>query len=275
MNLIDNWLCKCINLWCWRDCVELTVIIICSYQVVAWLSRNRTKKLLLYFYTWAILLIFSYFLELPTLFYGAIWGFPVLAIAAVIMHQEMLQKNCITPYTVVPAISDYDWLDELMRSCLIAINLQRSFICAIQHNDDLQTLLTTPCKLKTQLNEILIRTILESKLFENNSIMWLSTHGEIIGINCTWVHALDPTDNNQSLSTWKMACMTSSKTDAMFFKINPEQNSFDLALHGNILNNVTSSNCLKILRQYLAASDSSTKKHTDVIGKDHHEKHCS
>jgi hypothetical protein len=273
MNLSDNWLCTYLNVWNWHDCIELITIVICCYYLVAWLAREKTKKLLIFFYCYGACFLISYFINLPTIHAMLILGTPIVAVIAILMHQESLQKNYITPYKIIPAKTTHDWLDELMQSCLIAINLKKPFICVIEYKDDLSSLLSSACTLNTQVHKSLMVTLLQSNLFEENSIVWINVNGNLTGINCSWIHELCSIEQCQQERNWNIACTISLKTDAIYFKINPDQNSFDLAVRGNIVTNLTSNNCLKILRQHLTKSHNNNEKSLGNIRKDAHEEH--
>lgn len=273
MNLIDNYFCKSLNVWNWRDCIELIIILTCCYLISKWLERDRTRTLLMYVYCYGIAVILSYVLNIPTINSILLFSAPGVLVAAIVLHQESLQKNFITPYKVMPATTTSDWFDELMQSCLVAINLNRPFICVIQHNDDLQSLLTTDCSVNAPLLKTLVVTLINSTLFQEHSIIWTTTNGYLVGINCTWIHALDSTMQPEKSSVWDTACTVSLKTDALFFKINPEKNSFDLAMRGNVLSNLTSNNCLKIIRQYLATSHEGLHICSPYLQKEKHEEH--
>lgn len=274
MKLIDTVLGKNLNVWNWHDCVELAVIIVCCYALVCWLDHPRTKKLLLYVFGYAAGLIVSYFMNLPSIYHMLLVSFPVAAIAVIVFHQECLQKNFITPTKIMPATTDYDWPQELMQTCLVAINLSQSIICAIQHQDDLHTLLTSGCHVGARFNRLLMMTLLNSKLFQDKTIIWLTTSGNLVGINCAWAAAIADQESQASYATlWAIACKASSKTDAIFFKINPESNSFDVAVRGNVVCSISSDNCLKILRQHLALSYNGTEKVQKHLRKERNEEH--
>jgi hypothetical protein len=198
----------------------------------------------------------SYYVELNLLYIGLVTYAPVIATLCIFMHQDTLAKYLRTPYKIVPARLGYTWHDELIQACLIAMNNRKQVVGIIEHNENLDTLLTTPYAINSQLHKNILVLLFNSSLYEQNSLIWLSSTGLLKGINCTWT----PVDTGHS--QWETTVRVSMHNNVVAFRCNPDTNSFDIAIQGNLIEHISSSSFRSILVEYLHKNspDSATKQ---------------
>jgi hypothetical protein len=236
--------------WGWRDCIEAIFLIMILYNTTAWLNKDKTRKMVWYIYCYCTALLVAYYTHLPLIFSFLLNAAPIATIILILMHQDMLQKRFAMPTKIIPAHLSTQWIDELLQACLVAMNSKKQISCIIEHEDTLQTLISTPYNLNTPCKKTVLLLLSESSLFEHSSLIWLSHDGIIKGINST----IKDLQTDLEKDTWKMATLICTKTDALAFRANPEHNTFDIVLKGNIIENLSSTYCKAVLMQFINKS---------------------
>ena len=181
----------------------------------------------------------------------------------ILFHQTTLQKNFITLKNIVPEkIVQSDWPQEIIRSFLFALNNNKTIYCAIEKNDNLFDYIKSPLILNADIEHDLINILHESDTFNQNKIIWINTHGQIIGINGSWTGSFLENSAVESQDAGiifkKHAVLLSAKTDALFFSITPMQRKFDVIFKGDVFNNINSDSIINIIKKY-AKSKSNEK----------------
>jgi hypothetical protein len=166
------------------------------------------------------------------------------------MHQDMLQKRLATPTKILPAQLSSQWIDELLQASLVAMNSKKRIICIIEYQDTLHDLITTPYNLNTPCQKSVLLMLTDSNLFDQQGLIWLSHDGTIKGINSRCKDFQD----DPGKDTWTLATQICTKTDALVFRANPDHNTFDIVLHGNSVENLSSTYCKTVLLQYINKS---------------------
>ena len=260
-----------IYLWGIRDCVEALFFITVLYKTTAWLNKDRTRKLVWYLYGYCSLILICHYLSLPLIFSCLVAAAPVAAVLFILMHQEILQKHFAMPTKIIPAQLSTQWVDELLQANHIAMNSKKQVLCILEHQDTLANQLVTTCPMSTPCRKSVLLMLAESSLFDPQQLIWLSTDGILKGINCNWIQDQEIADKNY----WTTTLRICTKTDALAFKGNPERNTFDLMVHGNTIENLSSTNCRMILLQYLNKSQIAVKNQASLtnIKEKHHENH--
>ena len=130
------------SFWWWRDPLEILFFITIFYFFSLWLKKDRQKNLLFYFYCYCCVIIIAFYAQLPTLSTMLFLSAPVALMLFILVHQETLQKNFISLKNAsAPKILPTDWLEELLRTCLVAINNNKEVLCVIEHRNNLETFL--------------------------------------------------------------------------------------------------------------------------------------
>lgn len=239
-----------------RNIIEVTFFTTIIYYFSKWLSLDKKKNLLLYFYSYSFILLTAQYLQLTTISYFLFLFSPVAIMLFILFHQTILQKNFITLKNIVPAKTiQKDWPQEIIRSFLFALNNNKTIYCAIEKNDNLCDYIKTSLILNANIEHDLINILHESSTFNQNKIIWINTNGEIIGINGSWTESFLENSNIESKDTEttfkKHAILLSSKTDALFFNITPTQRKFNVIFKGDIFNNISSDNIINIIKKYV------------------------
>jgi len=250
MTWLQNPIVSYMYIWGWRDCIEALFIITILYKITVWLNKDRTRNLVWYLYGYCMLMLVCYYLSLPLIFTWLMAATPVAAVVLVLMHQEMLQKRFATPTKIIPAQMATSWLDELLQASLIAMNSKKQVLCILEYQDMLNNLIVTAYPMSTPCRKSVLLMLTESSLFDQHAMVWISTDGLLKGMNCTWALS----DEHVDKDNWATALKICTKTDALAFKGNPERNSFDVVLRGNIIENLSSSHCRTVLLQYISKS---------------------
>ncbi len=253
MTLLQNPYSAYMYIWGYKDLLELLFFSWLLYRISLWLNKDTTRTLVWYLYGYCTLIIACHCIQLPLLTTLLISYSPVAALIGILMHQDSLAKYLAVPTKILPAHLDTLWLDELLQAFLIAMHSNKQIICIIENKDSLESLISTEFSLNTPLKKSILSMLIESLLFDSQAMIWISSTGTLKGINCTWIRELNTQDN------WTTALTVCTKIDAIAIKSRPEKNSFDLVLHGNHLENLTSTNCRVTLLQYLTKSNFSEK----------------
>jgi uncharacterized membrane protein len=263
MNWFYNPFATYLYFWGWQDCIEALFLIIVLYKITAWLNKDRTRKMVLYLYSYCTALLIAYYAHLPLIFSFLINTAPAAAIVLILMHQEILQKRFAMPSKILPAQLSTQWIDELLQASLVAMNSKKAISCIIEHQDTLQPLISTPYNLNMPCQKSVLLLLSESSLFEHSALIWLSHDGIIKGINSSFKDLQADSEKD----TWKMAALICTKTDALAFRANPEHNTFDIVLQGNIIENLSSTYCRTVLIQYINKSHIDFKNNSSLAKK--------
>lgn len=184
----------------------------------------------------------------------------------IMLHQDILQRNFVALKNVLPAKKTRShWLEQFIRTCLVAANNNKSLICVIENKDSMETLLDTTLKLHTDCSSGLLDILIQSESFDQNTLVWLNARGTIIGINATWKTELNRSlisEESQKLATWKQqALLHTDKTDALVMHIDAKTSMFDIIIASKLYEQVTATNALKSIRAYLYQKNNQGEMH--------------
>ncbi|MCX5921968.1 MAG: hypothetical protein NTX86_01440 [Candidatus Dependentiae bacterium] len=252
----------------WRNAAEIILFSTLIYYFSLWLKQDKQKNLLFNFYGYCGILLGSYYLQLPTVTYLLFITAPIAVMLFILFHQDVLQKNFVTLRNIMPArMGDADWLETLVRSCLVAANNNKEIYCVIEHKDSLVTLLNTPLALYTDIQKNVLSMMLESVTFEQHNMLWVNSTGRLLGINATWNNSLHDTPNAESVKDmlpWQQdALFFTAKTDAVVFSINPIKRTFSIVTQGKTFNDIPAPHALKTIQKYLITP--TVSQHKEII----------
>jgi hypothetical protein len=258
MSIVSNlelFLIQGLHILNWRDCIEILFFSSLVYIFLKWLKQDRHKNLVTAFYSYTLLACGAYYFQFFTISYVLINFFPIALVIFMILHQELLQKNFITLQRVTIPENEFDWFEELTRSCLTALNSNREIICVIERHDSLKNIITTPCHFYADFKKDIFDILLEKQIQGPYAFMWFNQEGKIVGINAYWNFKIDEewiTPEAQTVHKWKQdALFISSKTDALIFKITPLTRTFDIVTHGKLLEEIPSHQAFTIMQRYI------------------------
>jgi hypothetical protein len=250
----------------WADVIEILFFSSLIYATSLWLKKDRQKPLLLYFYGYCTLVLVSYYAQLSTMSTFLFWAAPATSMLFILMHQDILQKRVIALKKHIPAqrAEQEDWLENLFRSCLLALNKKNTTLsCVIEHTDSLHQFLTTPLLLEVPLQENLLDLLFASNAYDTNKILWISAPAHIRGINASWKMILEKewlsTDVENLPVALQHALFFTSKTDAVGFSLDPETRTINLVIQGKLYEKISTQHALMIVKKYLRSPESRTK----------------
>lgn len=259
-SFLQEYLFKQMHFFGWRDCVEVFFFSTVFYYFSLWLKHDNQKNLLSYFYTYCGITLGAYALQLTTISFFMVLASPMVFVLFVVFHQDILQKNFVALKNIKPAHkAPVDWLDTLVRVCLIAINNNKEVLCVIEHSDNLDAFLEKSYPLKTDIDKELLNIVMQSSVFDQRKIIHINTYGRLLGINAAWSTQLDEqwiTKEAKELHKWQQdALWVTSKTDALVLKTTPKTGSFVLIVRGKKYEKIKAANIKKFVNNYLAPTD--------------------
>ncbi len=237
----------------WRMAVEVLFFSGLFYYTVRWLSADKHKNLVLWFYGYCTAAFGAHILNLPTVAQFLFLFAPAAIMLFALVHQDVLQRNFIVAKNITPARSNNDWLTDLMGVFLGTVSKNKPVICVIEKTDALCTLLASPLTFNTPIQKNLLEILLNSAAFESNKMVWINHHGQLIALNASW-HELDDSwfaDTMTDVETWKQdAILLTNKTDALVFKISPNR-MVDLVAQQKVIDQISINEALLIIKHYL------------------------
>lgn len=236
-----------------KDVIEIFCFASIFYFFSIWLKQDRQKPLLFYFYGTCTLLITTHLADLPTISNAIISLCPALIMLFILVHQKSLQKNFVTLKNITPAQNlNLNWLEILLRSCIISANNKKNIYCLIESHDQLNELVHAPFEIKAKLQPELLDVLLSSPSYEQNKMIWLSNTGMLLGINTKWQQVDHTSDHDSdSLDNWEKKCILStSKTDALAFRLNSLTKNFDIITEGLLIEKVPIDQAIKLMRKH-------------------------
>lgn len=244
------------------DAIEILFFIGATFKISSWLNKDHTKPLLLYFYSYFAILFGTYFFQLTTVYQVMLATAPIYFVLLIIHHQKNLQKNFILsknlPLTPATTIHK-EWLETLIRSCLVASHHKKNITCIIEQSDSLETLVDRPFTLDIPIQKHILDILLESVSYNDSKLILVNRNGTILSINASWsdlvVNELIFNQINERQLPQEYAKVVTTKTDAILVHISSElQNNF-IAHQGKIVSNVTIDQTLKIIKNLLYKKD--------------------
>ena len=245
------------NLFNYKDCIEIVCCSTAVYYFSLWLKKDTQKQLLFSFYGYCTIIFAAHYFGLQTLSFFLLATTPIVGLLFIMFHQESLQKNFIALATInaAPAEQDADWLSTLMRACLVTINNNKAVLCVIEQNNSLATMLTSHMPLHTDIQKNVLSMILESQLYEQEKMMWITSRGTLRGINTQWNVSphdiiIDHAITHRPL--WQQeALFYTHKTDALVFASSPATRTFTLIAQGKIVEHMNAQHALATLKKFL------------------------
>jgi hypothetical protein len=237
----------------WRDIAEILVFANLFYCLMRLLAKDRTKKLLPYFYSYCLISITSYTLQLTTITYLLLWYSPVIIMLFMFMHQDILQRNLVTLKNIQPAQTiNNDWLDILFRSCLIMINKNKPVTCIIECTDNLDDFIKTPFFINADLHQGVLELLLESHVYDPEKLIWVNTQGKLRGINTSWRTPYYGSKKTDPAVTWQQkSFIYSQQTDALIFYADMYTHTFTIIARGQCFEKISPHHALTLIKKHI------------------------
>lgn len=253
------------------DVLEITFLVIATFKISSWLNKDYTKPLLLYFYSYFAILFSSYFFQLTTIYHLMLVTAPIYFVLLVIHHQKNLQKNFILsknkPLTPAKVIHK-EWLETLVRSCLIASHHKKNVTCVIEQSDSLESLINKPFNIDIPIQKYIIDMLLESVSYNDTKLILVDRHGTIMSINASWSDLVINECIFHQISEQQLpkeyAKIITAKTDAILVHINSELQHNFIGHQGRIVENMTIDQALKLIKNLLYKKDNEISHHKGI-----------
>lgn len=238
-----------------RDIIEIIFLSISIYGLTRLFTADSTTKLLVYFYYYCGLLFIAYTFNLDIITWALITTAPCCTLLFFLFHQKQLQKNFITLRSIHCAkTTELIEIPELIiRNSLNAFSHKKKINWIIQHNDILNSFLTTQCHMQAPLTQELFNLITSSPLYDSNMAFWINSAGTLYAINAAWNFEIDLSWHNYeigNLSDWQQYALTlSTKTDAQIVQTNPLDHTFTILTNGHLYQNLSTQQALQLLKK--------------------------
>lgn len=244
------------NIFSLTDIFEIFFISTIIYTLTLWLKKDQTKNLIIPFYSYFGCLFFSYYFNLAAINYIFFISFPILIIVFIILHQESLQKNFIMlNRNTNDRNKNQDWVEEFIKSCLLALNKKKEIIFVIEKKNCLANFLKTSSKFYADFNKELFDILIEKQISNYNYMVWINKEGKLVAINACWNFDIDEiwlAENVLYLENWKQKSIyITTKTDSFIVQIIPFTRTFNIIIQGKIIQNILPEKAFEIIRNNL------------------------
>lgn len=241
------------------DYAQILILSSIIYYFMKWLAKDTQKNLLGYFLIYCASGILFYAAGLTVLadFYLMTW--PTIIFLIVSIHQETLQKNFLKIQRYAPTQPIHaNWIDQFIKSCLIALHKNKEISCVIERFDHLEPIIKTPSKFYADLDTQLIEILLEKHISSDNQSIWMRHDGKIVAINAYFIAHPDQTwiDTEMSHQPQSIidATYVTSKTDALVVRVIPFTRSFEIIVGAQMYQNLNAAELSRLFPKLLAAS---------------------
>lgn len=261
----------------WRAIVEILFFSTLFYQISLWLKKDRHLNLLGYWYGYCVVGLVAHALQLNTISSVLFLFAPTIIMLFMMMHQEQLQKNFVALRTLQPARTPTaDWVEQLIRSCLVSVNNNKGLICVIERTDSLQDFLTTNCLFNAELHGATFDTLITSDIFNDKKLVWLNDHGTLRGLNASWDLGIDDVWHAAAdIPAWQQdALFFTQKTDAIVLGITTANRSFTIIARGKRYENIAAHNALKFLKKIINHPELGVLNETSEQSSHHQQPHA-
>lgn len=257
--LADLWILN------WKDVIEIIFFSSIIYLFANWLKKDKQKNLVLPFYLYLATVISTYYLQLYTINTFLIISLPIAISIFIIAHQRSLSKNFVTIKKINMERSfENSWIDELIKSSLLAINKKIDVIFVIEREDNLSPFIDANWTINGVFQKNLFEILISTEL-STNKFFWLDAQGNLISYNNSWKHS----DNNNDEENWKQdAIIITHKTDALVLKTCSITRSLDIIIQNRCLEKLTASQAMILLERHFTSQQKSNKKE-EIEGYNH------
>lgn len=244
-----------------KNMIEIVFFSGIIYLFSLWLKQDKRHNLLLWFYGYCLIFLTAHLVNLSTMSVFLLYCAPFALILFVLFHQETLQRNFVSLRNNHYSLDHYpsEWLENLIRVSLTAMNNNRSLYIIIENNANLKPFLKSSYILNSPLSMELLLLLSESNYFDQQKIIWCTSHGKLIAINAEWQSLPeDPT----KISWQQEALFMTLKTDTIIVKVNHSDRTFDIVLKGTFFQAVSIQQVIPFIKKHLALLTNPLQKGT-------------
>ena len=243
----------------WRDGIEITFFTMVVYYISRFLKTDTQKNLLGYLYLYYFLMVGAHIAELSLMFLVLTLASPIIIIVFILIHQHTLQKNFITLHAQKQSTlkSTGPWIHTFLKVCLNHLYQQKPIYCAIERTDALDPFLTIPFKMHALIEEQLLEMVFKHYTPDSDKMILISRKGILHAINCTFkkerYQEIWASPELKDKHAWPQeALFYATKSDALFFAIDPQSHTFTLIAHGKLIDKVPIDTAVTLIEQCIA-----------------------
>ena len=168
----------------------------------------------------------------------------------VLVHQETLQRNLVAfKNSTTLSTKSINWLEVLLRTCLISLNNNKEITCIIEHTDNIEPFVKTPSIINAPISQPLLDILVHSLSFTQEKMIWLNSQGILRGINAVWYNT-HSTNHHDDL--WKDASIfNTKKIDAIVIHVNKNTRMFTIIANGTLRDGLTTHQAFSIIKKYI------------------------
>lgn len=242
-----------IQLYSWRDIVEILFFSYIIYRFLYWLRSDTQKQLVWYMYAYWASACVAHYTGLTIISQVLFVAAPVIISIFIIIHQQILQKNFIAFTKLAKPVHSYNWFDEFTRTNLYAMNRSKNIIWIIERTNHLGNAIHAQCMFHAELKKDLIELLLEATPAQE-SVFWINAHGTLIATQITMQtpDAVWISKQAQQIPDWQQeALLLCSKTDAIVIRSCSTSRTFTIIIHDKMIDELSAEHMLLILKQVL------------------------
>jgi len=249
-----------LSVWYIKSSLEILFFSSIIYLFSIWLNKDKRHNLLFHFYAYCAFFCCASLLHLATIVTFFIYAAPFTVMLFILFHQELLQRNFITlkHAPIISSEENSDWVEQLIRASLHAINNNKQLMCVIEHHCHLKPFITAAVTVQSPLSQNLLTMLIDSPSFDHTKMIWCSSQAKIIGINATWNSMHDQAWLAQpvkELELWQQdALLMTLKTDTIVFKADPAKRAFDIIIKGVYHESIPAHHALALIKKQLSSS---------------------
>lgn len=244
-----------------KDIIEIIALSSIIYLFSRWLYQDTSKKLLLSFYGYCIVLLCSFSFQLFTLGFILLAAAPAAILLFITVHQKTLQKNFVAfkKVTVTDTVAS-NWDETLIRECLVVANNNKEITCLIERHESLDQFFVHALPLHGSLDHETLAFITASPLYQEQGMVLISLTGNITAINATWKSPASTPWLTGALNPEKIgehyALFYSTHFDCIALSITPKRRLFTLIVEGKKHENLSATQALTLVHRHIHASSS-------------------
>ena len=234
----------------WRDILEISILFYALYSFLLWIGKDSQQPLLLYAYAYSGLIVLSYFLYLPVLYFLLLLFLPVCLVIFILLHQKTLQKNFISFHaTKAPERDTQDndeWKEIIIRAALIASNQKKNCFFVIERSNSLNDFLEIPYFLEVEINKEFFSFIIEAS--DATDHIFLISNKTIKSIHSRW--KILYTKESLKLSTNEStALVLSENIDCIILYTQQNKPGLTIIAQGKLTQNLSAYQATTLLNQ--------------------------
>ena len=238
----------------WRDFLEIFILFYAVYSFLLWISKDTQQPLLLYSYTYAGLIVLSYFLYLPVLYSLLVLFLPICLVIFIVLHQKTLQKNFISFNTSKEPqkhTHNEEWKEIVIRAALIASNQKKNCFFIIEKSNSLNDFLEIPYFLEAEINKEFFNFIIEAS--DNTDHIFLISNKTIKSINSHWKVLYTKEEHTHSLklsTNESTGLVLSENIDCIILYTQKNKPGLNIIAQGKLTENLSANQATMLLKHY-------------------------